>query len=97
MNDHAERLNTWHLDLAILADAIGHVLGEIEEPQGLSATAHVLKNRLVDLVENCPFPDSDFFKTSPVAAHDLDFDFDGSLPADADGVPAELLTGVLDD
>lgn len=57
MSDHAERLNTWHLDLAIVADAIDHVLTCIEEPMGLSATAHVLKNRLVDLVEACPFPD----------------------------------------
>ncbi len=93
MSDHAERLNTWHLDLAILADAIEHVLTGIEEPQGLSATAHVLKNRLQELVESCPFPgqgricpvDDDF---------DLD-DFDGSLPADAHGVPDELLTGGL--
>ena len=57
MTDHAERLNTWHLDLAIVADAIEHVLSEIEEPHGLSATAHVLKTRLLDLVEHCPFPD----------------------------------------
>ena len=97
MNDHAERLNIWHLDLAILADAIGHVLQDIEEPEGLSAVAHVLKNQLAGMVESCPFPDSDFFKTAPAAAYDLDFDFDGSLPADADGVPAELLTGGRDD
>lgn len=57
MSNHAERLNTWHLDLAIVADAIDHVLTCIEEPMGLSAIAHVLKNRLVELVENCPFPD----------------------------------------
>lgn len=57
MTDHWEALNTWHLDLAIVADAIDHVLCSIEEPMGLSATAHVLKNRLVELVENCPFPD----------------------------------------
>lgn len=97
MIDHADRLNTWHLELAILTDAIGHVLQDIEEPEGLSAIAHVLKNQLVEMVESCPFPDSDFFKTSPAAPHDLDFDFDGSLPADADGVPAELLTGGRDD
>ena len=57
MNDHAERLNTWHLDLSILADAIEYVLTAIEDPQGLSATAYVLKNRLHELVESCPFPD----------------------------------------
>lgn len=57
MIDHAERLNTWHLDLAIVADAIDHVLTCIEEPEGLSATAYVLRTRLVELVEQCPFPD----------------------------------------
>jgi len=95
MSDHAERLNAWHLDLAILADAIEHVLTGIEEPQGLSATAHVLKNRLLELVENCPFPD---LKIRPVVDPDFDLDdFDGSLPADTVGVPAELLTGGRDD
>jgi hypothetical protein len=58
MSDHAERLNTWHLELAILADAIAHVMTGIEEPNGLSATAYVLKNRLHELVESCPFPTS---------------------------------------
>lgn len=91
MSDHAERLNAWHLEVSILADAIEHVLTGIEEPQGLSATAHVLKNRLQELVESCPFPGQG--RIRPV---DDDFnldDFDGSLPADTTGVPAELLTG----
>lgn len=57
MSDHAERLNTWHLELAILADAIGHVLQGIEDPEGLSATAYVLRARLDALVESCPFPE----------------------------------------
>lgn len=51
-----DRLNTWHLELAILADAIGHVLQGIEEPEGLSATAYVLRSRLDALVASCPFP-----------------------------------------
>lgn len=58
MTDHREDLNTWHLELAILSDAIGHVLGCIEEPEGLSATAHVLRTRLAQLVESCPFPEA---------------------------------------
>lgn len=57
MNDHWDRLNTWHLDLAIVVDAIDHVLSCIEEPEGLSATAYVLRTRLVELVESCPFPE----------------------------------------
>ena len=58
MSDHWEDLNTWHLDLAITADAIEHVLAGIEAPTGLSATAHVLKLHLLDLVESCPFPEA---------------------------------------
>lgn len=58
MNDHAERLNAWHLELAILADAIAHTLTGIEEPSGLSATAYVLHTRLAALVESCPFPEA---------------------------------------
>ena len=57
MNDHGERLNTWHLELAIVADAIGHVLHEHRGPEGLSATAYVFQKRLRELVEACPFPD----------------------------------------
>lgn len=91
MNDHAERLNTWHLDLSILADAISHVLTGIEEPEGLSATAYVLQKRLHELVEACPFPGQGRIRPVP-DDFDLD-DFDGSLPADTVGVPAELLTG----
>lgn len=56
MTDHAERLNTWHLDLSIVADAIDHVLTCIDEPHGVCATAYVLKNRLLELVDACPFP-----------------------------------------
>lgn len=96
MTEHAERLNTWHLELSILADAIGHTLQGIEEPEGLSATAYVLRTRLEELVESCPFPD-----TAPariVPAPDLDLsDIDDGLTADLDGVPAELLTGGRDD
>jgi hypothetical protein len=57
MIDHAERLNIWHLDLSITADAVEHILMAIEEPVGLSATAYILRRRLADLVESCPFPD----------------------------------------
>lgn len=87
MNAQFERLNAWHLQLAIVADSIEHLLIEIEEPEGLSATVHIVKLRLRELVDSCPFPDPD-----PVSDFDLD-DFDGALPVDDAGVPAELLTG----
>jgi hypothetical protein len=95
MSHHAERLNTWHLELAILADAIGYALQGIEEPEGLSATAHVLRCRLGELVESCPFPGQGRIRP---ADEDLDLsDIDDGLPADFDGVPAELMTGGRDD
>jgi hypothetical protein len=59
MIDHSERLNAWHLELAILADAIDHVLTDIEGPPGMRATAHVLGKCQLDTVENCPFPADD--------------------------------------
>ena len=52
--DDLDRLNTWHLELAILADAIGHVLLDLDEPEGLSAVAYVLRTRLDELVASCP-------------------------------------------
>lgn len=58
MTDHWDDLNTWHLELAILADAIAHALQAVEEPQGLSATAYVLRTRLAALVASCPFPEA---------------------------------------
>ncbi len=93
---HAERLNTWHLELAILADAIGHVLRGIEEPEGESAVAWVLRERLADLVESCPFPDAAPARIVPAPDFDPD-DIDDGLTADLDGVPADLLTGGRDD
>lgn len=96
MNDHAERLNTWHLELAIVADAIEHVLTDIDGLHGLSAMAYVLKERLQELVENCPFPEAGQTRIMPVSDLDPD-DFDSSLSDDFDGVPAELLTGGRDD
>lgn len=96
MNDHADRLNTWHLQLAIVADAIEHVLTDVDASHGLSAMAYVLKERLQELVENCPFPEAAQARIMPAPDLDLD-DIDDGLPADLDGVPAELLTGDRDD
>lgn len=57
MTGHLEQLDSWHLELAIMADAVYEVLTGIEGRE-LSATAHVLKTALVDWVEQCPFPAS---------------------------------------
>lgn len=98
MTDHHSRLNAWHLDLAITADAINHTLAEIEEPEGLSATAYVLKNHLIELVESCPFPEMTMLATPPDQALDYD-DLSDNFTDDFTGVPVELLsrTGGRDD
>ena len=79
MSSHLERLNAWHLDLAITADALEHVLMAIEEPVGLSATAYILRLRLADLVESCPFSAS----TPAASMPEQDFD-----PSDFDQIEA---------
>lgn len=96
MSDHWDLLNTWHTQLAIVADAIGHILQGIEEPEGLSATAYVLRSRLDELVEACPFPEYTPARIKPAPDFDLS-DIDDGLTADLDGVPADLLTGGRDD
>jgi hypothetical protein len=96
MSDQFEALNAWHLQLSIVADAIGHVLRGIEEPEGESAVAWVLRERLADLVESCPFPEPAPARIVPVPDFDLD-DIDDGLTADLDGVQADLLTGGRDD
>lgn len=83
MSAYHAQLNAWHLDLAITADAISHTLTEIEEPEGLSATAYVLKNHLIELVKSCPFRDPSM---PDLSMPDPALDYD-----DLSDVPDELL------
>lgn len=55
-DSYLTRLDAWHLELGILADSLDYVLGGLDGPDGLQATAHVLKARLRELLEACPFP-----------------------------------------
>lgn len=57
MTDHAARLSAWHLQLAIAVEAANHALSLIDEHDGESAIAYVLRDRLAQLVESCPFPE----------------------------------------
>lgn len=57
-DSYLTRLDAWHLELGILADALDHVLAGIDGPDGVAATAHVLKARLRELLDTCPFPQS---------------------------------------
>lgn len=58
MNRHFDRLNAWHLELGILADSLDGLLYEIDGPDWVSATGHILKARLRELLDSCPFPAS---------------------------------------
>lgn len=54
-----EKLNAWHLDLAIVQKGMEHVLiaADIQD-EGVDCVASVLRDRLSYLVESCPFPGS---------------------------------------
>jgi hypothetical protein len=82
MNAYAQRLNAWHLELSILADAIGYLLTNLDgESDGVCATAHVLGSRLAAAVESCPFPHD-----AAQVPDDLDFDPDDL----ADNLPGHV-------
>jgi hypothetical protein len=54
-SDYHRELNDWHLELAIVQKALCRVLWAIEDEE-FGAMGHVLRNRLHQLVETCPFP-----------------------------------------
>lgn len=60
LEEYLRTLNAWHLELSILRDMIAHVLDEsvTQDEAGLSACAHIAKDRFEHLVETCPFPSS---------------------------------------
>lgn len=51
-----DKLNRWHLDLAILQSAVDHLVSSLEESEGVHSTARVLSDRFDQLVQSCPFP-----------------------------------------
>lgn len=65
MTPHWHALNTWHTELGIVGEAIEHLMREVEDPPGLSSIAYVLAKRLQELVESCPFPESQTFNSQP--------------------------------
>lgn len=57
---YTDDLNAWHLQLAMLMDIIGHVFDELEDvPDWMISTSALCKERLLHLVETCPFPKAD--------------------------------------
>jgi hypothetical protein len=63
-NYHSEpyvrALNEWHLQLAIAEEAIRYAVNQLHDvPEGLLNTFGILDDRLLHLVETCPFPPRD--------------------------------------
>ena len=57
LKSHADQLNLWHLELAIVDQAISRVFLDLSDfDEELGAMGHVLGLRLHALVESCPFP-----------------------------------------
>lgn len=57
LKPHADQLNLWHLELAIVEQAISRVFLDLSDfDEELGAMGHVLGLRLHALVESCPFP-----------------------------------------
>jgi hypothetical protein len=62
---YSDRLNVWHLELAIAQQASAKLFSELADfDDDLASIGHVLGLRLLALVESCPFPpavlDDDF-------------------------------------
>ena len=57
LKPHVDQLNLWHLELAIVEQAISRVFLDLSDfDEELGAMGHVLGLRLHALVESCPFP-----------------------------------------
>jgi hypothetical protein len=81
---YSKLLDEWHLRLAIASTAIGRVLMDYPEDDGMQAIAHILKQELADLVESCPFPHEHRFSFAADLQLDLN-DLADSLPGACPG------------
>lgn len=56
-DSYVRALNEWHLQLGMVGDALKFSIDQIEDvPEGLLSTLGILEDRLLHLVESCPFP-----------------------------------------
>jgi hypothetical protein len=52
-----QQLNAWHFQLGICGEALKFSIDQLEDiPEGLLSTFGILEERLLHLVESCPFP-----------------------------------------
>lgn len=56
VSDYHQKLNEWHLELAICRDALAFVVVQMDVSEGLESCGRICLDRLSHLVECCPFP-----------------------------------------
>lgn len=56
--EYLSKLNEWHMELAIAVSALEQMFVRSDDDD-TGAMGHVLRTRFRDLVESCPFPESD--------------------------------------
>jgi hypothetical protein len=68
---YSDRLNVWHLELAIAQQASAKLFSELADfDDDLASIGHVLGLRLLALVESCPFPLA-ALKAAPVGSDSI--------------------------
>lgn len=56
-DSYVQDLNAWHLQLGIVGDALKFSILQLDNlPEGLECVLGILEDRLIHLVESCPFP-----------------------------------------
>lgn len=51
---YAQKLDAWHLELAILRNLVDHILSELDGPDWMTSSAHIARDRFAHLVETFP-------------------------------------------
>ena len=70
---YTDRLNAWHLELAIVQEAAAKLFRDIaDHDDELASIGHVLSLRLLALVESCPFPPAAIDHEFPDPEKDLE-------------------------
>lgn len=54
---YIRQLNDWHLELAMLRDLVDHILTEVDGPDWMTSSAHIVQARFAHLLDSFPFPD----------------------------------------
>jgi hypothetical protein len=56
LKDYHKQLNDWHLQLAIVAEAVHQIALDYPDDDKRNSIFYIVEQRLQDLVGSCPFP-----------------------------------------